>query len=79
LVEVRIGIIHSVKELDIDLAEETKQDEVVADVNKALSEPDGVLWLRNKRGRLFAVRSDRIAYVEIADVAEDRRVGFGTS
>ena len=49
--DVRIGIIQTVKELDIDLPEGTSHDDVVADVDKALAQPDGVLWLTDKRGR----------------------------
>ncbi|MGA2528707.1 MAG: DUF3107 domain-containing protein [Acidimicrobiales bacterium] len=77
--DVRIGIIHSVRELDIDLPEGTKHDKIVADVEKALAQPDGVLWLADKRGREYAVATAKIAYVEIGDAGQDRRVGFGTS
>ncbi len=77
--DVRIGIMHSARELDIDLPEGTKHDDVVADVEKALAQPDGVLWLVDKRGRHVAVSSAKIAYIEIGGGSEDRRVGFGTS
>ena len=46
--DVRIGIIHSARELDIDLPEAVKHDDVVADVEKALSQPDGVLVARRQ-------------------------------
>jgi hypothetical protein len=78
-VDVRIGIIHSVRELDIDLPEGTKHEKIVADVEEALSQPDGVLWLADKRGRHVAVPAAKIAYIEIGGGSEDRRVGFGTS
>ena len=77
--DVRIGIIHTVKELDIDLPEGTTHDEIVADVDKALGQADGVLWLTDKRGRRVAVPSSKVAYIEIGGGAEERRVGFGTS
>ena len=77
--DVRIGIIHSLRELDIDLPEGTDQADVVADVDKALGHPDGVLWLTDKRGRHVAVPTGKIAYIEIGGGGEDRRVGFGTS
>jgi hypothetical protein len=78
-VDVRIGIIHTVRELDIDLPEGTRHDEIVADVDKALAQPDGVLWLTDKRGRRVAVPSAKVAYIEIGGGNEERRVGFGTS
>ncbi len=77
--DVRIGIIHTVRELDIDLPEGTEHDKIVEDVDKALGQPDGVLWLTDKRGRHVAVPAARIAYIEIGGGGEDRRVGFGTS
>ncbi len=77
--DVRIGIIQTVKELDIDLPEGTTHDDVVADVDKALAQPDGVLWLTDKRGRRVAVPSAKVAYIEIGGGGEDRRVGFGTT
>ena len=77
--DVRIGIIQTVKELDIDLPEGTTPDDVVAEVDKALAQPDGVLWLTDKRGRRVAVPSAKVAYIEIGGGGEDRRVGFGTT
>ncbi len=77
--DVRIGIIHSVRELDIDLPEGTEKADVVADVDKGLAQPDGVLWFTDKRGRHVAVPAAKVAYVEIGGGGEDRRVGFGTN
>lgn len=77
--DVRIGIIHTVRELDIDLPEGTAHADVVADVEKVLSKPDGVLWFTDKRGRRVAVPSAKVAYIEIGGGGEDRRVGFGTN
>jgi len=76
-VDVRIGIIQTAKELDVELAEGTERESILADVESALSNPDGILWLTDKRGRRVAVPSARIAYVEVGAAADDRRVGFG--
>lgn len=75
--DVRIGIMHSPKELDIELADGTDPDKVKGDVERALAEPEGVLWITDKRGRQFAVPTPRIAYVEVGARSEERRVGFG--
>ena len=75
--DVRIGIIQTAKELDIELADGTDRDKILQDVEDALGNPDGVLWLTDKRGRRVGVPSARVAYVEVGAVAEDRRVGFG--
>ncbi len=75
--DVRIGIIQTPKELDIELAEGTDRDQVIADVEKALADAEAVLWLTDKRGRRVGVPSARIAYVEVGAQADERRVGFG--
>jgi len=78
-VDVRIGIIHSVREIDIELPEGTTNDDIVADVNKALAKPGGVLWFTDRRGRRVAVPADKLAYIEVGGQGADRRVGFGTT
>jgi hypothetical protein len=76
-VDVRIGIIQTPKELDVELPEGADREQVLADVERALSEPEGVLWLTDKRGRRVAVPSGKIAYVEVGAASDERRVGFG--
>jgi hypothetical protein len=76
-VDVRIGIIQTPKELDVELPDGADREQVIADVERALSEPEGVLWLTDKRGRRVAVPSAKIAYVEVGATSDDRRVGFG--
>jgi len=78
-VDVRIGIIQTAKELDIEFPEGTTHEDIVAEVDKAFSQPDGVLWLTDKRGRRVAVPAAKVAYIEIGGGGEDRRVGFGTN
>ena len=75
--DVRIGIIHTGKELEVELVDGSERDQVIADVEKSLSNPEGVLWLTDKRGRQIAVPSARIAYVEVGAAVDERRVGFG--
>ncbi len=75
--DVRIGIIHTGKELEVELVDGSEREQVIADVEKSLSNPEGVLWLTDKRGRQIAVPSARIAYVEVGAAVDDRRVGFG--
>jgi len=72
-VDIKIGIIHSPRELVID----TKQDaeEARESIVAALRDGDNVLELSDKRGRQYLVPVDRIAYVEVGE-GETRRVGF---
>jgi hypothetical protein len=76
-VEVRIGIVQSMKELEIDLPEDADRDEVLKQVEDALDK-ETVLWLVDRRGRKVGIPSARVAYVEVGAPAGERRVGFGT-
>ncbi|HUD69096.1 MAG TPA: DUF3107 domain-containing protein [Acidimicrobiales bacterium] len=76
-VEVRIGIVQTMKELEIELPEDADHDAVMAEVEAALAK-DSVLWLTDRRGRRVGVPSARVAYVEVGAPAGERRVGFGT-
>lgn len=75
--DVRIGIIQTAKELDVELDPAVSREDVLAAIEKALADANAVLWLTDKRGRRIGVPSSRVAYVEIGDDADDRRVGFG--
>jgi hypothetical protein len=77
LVDVRIGIVQSVKELEIELGEVEDRDGVIAEIEESLSKADGVLWLTDRRGRRVGVPVAKVAYVEFGAPAHDRRVGFG--
>lgn len=75
--DVRIGIIQTAKELDVELPEGTDRAELLELVEAALGSPEGVLWLTDKRGRRVGVPVQRIAYVEVGAASDERRVGFG--
>jgi len=76
-VEIRIGIVQSMKELDIELPESADRDEIMKDVESALSQ-DQILWLTDRKGRRVGVPAARVAYVEFT-TTNDRVVGFGTA
>ncbi len=75
--DVRIGIVQSIKELEVELGDDVERDSVMADIESALSNSEGVLWLTDRRGRRVAVPVAKIAYVEVGAPVSDRRVGFG--
>jgi len=76
-VDVRIGIVQSMKELEVELADDSEREAVMAEIEESLSRPEGVLWLTDRRGRRVAVPVPKIAYVEVGAPASERRVGFG--
>ncbi len=73
--EVRIGVIHSPKELSIEV--DRKPDDVSSAVDDAVKSEAGVLWLTDVRGRKVGIPAARIAYVELEADADAKRVGFG--
>ena len=59
--DVRIGIIQTPKELDVELGDGEGREKVLADIEEALGQPEGVLWLTDKRGRRVAVPVAKVA------------------
>ena len=73
--ELRIGVIHTGKELSIEL--DGSADEIVKQIGTALKDRDPVVWLTDTKGRRIGVTADKIAYIEIDEDGDNRRVGFG--
>ena len=74
--DIRIGIVQSMRELEVELAPDADRDQVMKDIEIALS-GDEVLWLTDRKGRRVGVPASRIAWVEFATPASGRVVGFG--
>jgi len=74
-VQVRIGVIHSPREIEVDLANDNA-DEVTGEIEKALKDDAPLLWLTDRKGRRVAVVPGKITYVEIGTEVGERRVGF---
>ena len=75
--DVRIGITHTPKELEVEMPDDVDGDKVVADIEKLLKNGDGVLWLTDRKGRRVGIPVVKVAYVEVGAPSGDRRVGFG--
>ncbi len=73
--EVRIGVVYSAKELSVEL--DGKSDEIVATIEDALKGGAPVIWLTDKKGRRVGIPTDKVAYIEVADEDQAKRVGFG--
>lgn len=74
--DIRIGIIQSPREIELELGDDVSREQLKADVAAALSATDGVLWLTDKKGRELAIPSARIGFVEIGSEKETPRIGF---
>ena len=76
--DVKIGVTYTAKEIDLELPDDADRDAVLKDVETALKE-ETVLWLTDKRGKTVGVPASKVAYVEVASGARDRRVGFASA
>jgi hypothetical protein len=75
-VEVKIGVQHAPREINIESVQSAEEvEKAVAD---ALSGAAKLLSLTDEHGRKVLVPADRLAYVEIGEPSQ-RRVGFGAS
>lgn len=75
--DIRIGVTYTPKEIGVELADGVSADSVKADVNAALINPDGILWMTDKKGNQVGVPSSKIAYIEIGTEEAARTIGFG--
>ncbi len=78
LVDVRIGVLHTMKEIEVELPDGADKAEIKAAVDAALADDDKVLWLTDKSGREVGIPSERVAYVEFGRPDTERRIGFGS-
>ena len=73
--EVRIGVVYSARELVLEMDDDSST--VSAAVEAAVRESNPLLWLTDSKGRKVGIPTDKLAYVEVAGDAADRKVGFG--
>ncbi len=77
--DVRIGVVQSPKEIELELPEGADAGQITAQVEEALGSETGILWLTDRKGRRVGVPAARIAYVELNTTSDERRVGFGAA
>jgi hypothetical protein len=75
--ELRIGIIHTGKELTVEL--NGSADDVVQRIESSLSNGARVVWFTDAKGRRVGATTDKIAYIEIDEDGAKQHVGFGRS
>jgi hypothetical protein len=77
--DVRIGVLHTMKEIEVELPTDADRDVIKARIDEALGDESGTLWLADRHGKDVAIPSARIAYVELDSPDHQRRVGFGAA
>jgi hypothetical protein len=73
--EIRIGVVHTPKELNVEL--DGTADDFVGTIDKALADGTAILWVTDTKGRRIGVPTARIAYIEVDEDGGSKRVGFG--
>ena len=74
--DVRIGVTYTPKEIDVELGDDADAKAIKADIEAALANDTGVLWLTDRKGRQVGVPVAKLAYVEIGAPGDERRIGF---
>jgi len=74
--EVRIGVVYTSRELVLDMDEDSTA--VTAAIEAAINGKGPLMWLTDSKGRKVGIPGDKLAYVEVAGDAADRKVGFGS-
>ena len=75
--DVRIGLVDSVRDLEVELPEDTDVDALKAQVADLITRVDGTLWLTDRKGNQFAVAGPKVTFVAIGTSTEKGRIGFG--
>lgn len=75
--DVRIGLVYSPRELEVELPDDTDVDALRTEVDRVLGDGNGVLWLTDRKGSGYAVPANKVTFVQIGQGGEKGRIGFG--
>jgi hypothetical protein len=76
-VDVRIGLVDSVRDLEVELPDDTDVDALKTEVADLMTRVDGLLWLTDKKGNQIAVSGPKVTFVAVGSGSEKGRIGFG--
>ncbi len=77
--DVRIGVLHTMKEIEVELPADADRAEIKRRIDEALADDEKALWLTDRHGKDVAIPSARIAYIELGSSDTERRIGFGAA
>jgi hypothetical protein len=75
-VDVRIGVLHTPKEIEVDMGDGIDKDAVQKQIDTMLGDSSKVLWLTDKEGRQVGIPVRSVAYVELGAKSGKPRMGF---
>ena len=74
-IEVKIGVIQHPHEIDLEM--DGTAEELIAQIEEAVSGSQTMVWLTDSKGNRSGVLAEKIAFVEVRGVDDVKRVGFG--
>ena len=74
--DLRIGIAHMQKEINLEMAEDFDLGDFKSNLEEALKKETGIVWLTDINGREVGIPGNKIGYVEIGIQDSGRTVGF---
>ena len=75
--DVRIGLVYTARELEVELPEDTDPAALRAQVEEALSDDDNVLWLVDRKGASFGISAGKVTFIQLGTGTDKGRIGFG--
>ena len=73
--EVRIGVVHTAKELTFET--DAEPDAIITTLEDAIAKGASLVWLEDGKGRKVGIPADKVGYVELVVDDGTRKVGFG--
>ncbi len=74
--DLRIGVSHTAKELDIELPLDADLEALRGDAEAAIA-GSTTWWITDRKGRMIGVPGEKVAYIEFGAPEANRRIGFG--
>ena len=74
-IEVKIGVIQHPHEIDLEI--DSNAEDLISTIEEAITSEKPLVWIVDAKGKRCAVPAAKIAFVEIKDVDDVKRVGFG--
>jgi len=77
-VDLRIGVTHTPREIDLQLPDDTDRDALRSEIAEVLASESSVLWVTDRCGSVVGVPAARIAYIELGADGAGRSIGFSS-
>lgn len=75
--DLRIGLVDSVRDLEVELPDDTDVETLRKQVDELLNRADGILWVTDRKGNQVAVSMPKVTFVVIGSSESKGRIGFG--